>query len=1288
MKDQTVIQQDKLDQEYIDVLNKKQIWFQDETKENLSFVQNLYDDFTEASSGLTGKVLSPSILYLEADKSSEKLLILPKDTLLDILYVSDDWYYVMVFYDSVALAGFVPKSKVKTLTLKGEQKTNYLRKKLEIVLKNLGIDYTKLTENPGEFDKLAELMEKLGLIKLLLKQQNSMFALGQYVTSGDNGEKLVVQLSSTRNPEFGNNEVNLVISYNSGKFNWSNGLIIQNNDYTKDPLRVEADSKNEAWIIAAKYLTPNTGQKFSWNGHTYMFNYKSVSESLQDNEHIIQQGETIESIAKDYNVTVNELMTVNGYTDYQDGSAIDPLTEERHVFKPGDILAVPSKSENSEPVEPFSDLSQIYLKGIAENASMGAENFENPPAMWWVIQELRAYSPSHHELYIKYTADLAVTGMGSIDKGTYDAFIKKYFYGGSKARYSYYEEPLLNFFNAQPGIRNFPPPSYQDWYSAIYYYESLLKGDHRGYGQPMGTGYPFGFVKYFQDRAYETALDMLEINRYLLIAEAEKYGILNSTGLGFDFSSVRKVSGQSSGVVDQFYSNQDEYDKLMSIGMTQDPGSGMGNEDYAHEYWMAEDLDNRSVSSMMGSAKSITSEDPLLRERDLWPKSLLSNFTPDNQNLNLPPLNINPQSGLLPLAPSSGHPTAPIENLKNQTDEQIATKLRSIIIKKLRKIDEAEAELKSRSGDKSFIWRLPDVIEETKYAMGIQGEPIFEAIIEDVESLVEFADAVSNVVTTGLSIGLLFIPGGGWLAFAASAGIQAYAMYERYQQDEIVSKLNAANLDFGETLSTEDRDLDWIWLDILLIAADIPAAGKVFKAIASSARKFMKGTISFKKFMKGADDAAKLLKNGDELVEFLAKKYNPKGKGKGLNLQKVQKERNAILNDPTHADELSNLRSRYPDASDTELAGHIRMRLKQGSTYKFLKNALGSESTTFRLIVLFGEHSPVFLKGIKKMKAGLSENNFKEIIEQILIQQPKLRSVIVSVGESGIKVADMIKISKQLDTAYTIQGKMRLFMSNLMEVMGRRAGTQKGMEGLMDIVGHLDKKYVAMASKSWLSKYSDVPELLTKLKGSSKLSKSGLKPKDIDQLYETLVMDLPQSTEEILKGIDKLVDSGTKFENFGRMLDDIVSKDLHFADGSKWVLEYVSSANGVKEFGGKTLYFELSQRVDGAGMRYIDLAVDGSGKRIFYEFKSVKSVPPGKFNEQFIKDLEIADDLSQIKWVFDASKKPANFEKNMMEAIDNLPIGGELTKRYTGVDDPQALKSLLKSNFNSIFLKR
>lgn len=58
-------------------------------------------------------------------------------------------------------------------------------------------------------------------------------------------------------------------------------------------------------------------------------------------------------------------------------------------------------------------------------------------------------------------------------------------------------------------------------------------------------------------------------------------------------------------------------------------------------------------------------------------------------------------------------------------------------------------------------------------------------------------------------------------------------------------------------------------------------------------------------------------------------------------------------------------------------------------------------------------------------------------------------------------------------------------------------------------------------------------------------------------------------------------------------------------------------------------------------VRFIDVTDETfSFNKIFYEFKSVKEVPPNGFVKQFINDLSRREvqSLEQIKWIFNGKK--------------------------------------------------
>lgn len=139
-----------------------------------------------------------------------------------------------------------------------------------------------------------------------------------------------------------------------------------------------------------------------------------------------------------------------------------------------------------------------------------------------------------------------------------------------------------------------------------------------------------------------------------------------------------------------------------------------------------------------------------------------------------------------------------------------------------------------------------------------------------------------------------------------------------------------------------------------------------------------------------------------------------------------------------------------------------------------------------------------------------------------------------------------------------------------------------------------------------------------------------------------------------------------------------------FEIGAEWTLRYIN--NHVDEFagGGKKLYFEVVEDAV-EKIRRVDLEVVSGRNKIFYEFKSVQKVPPSHFIDQFSKDLMLASDLSQIKWVFDGKKVPADFKNKMIDEIKKLELTEEMVNGLRKGSKEELLEDIIES-FDTIFI--
>ena len=230
-------------------------------------------------------------------------------------------------------------------------------------------------------------------------------------------------------------------------------------------------------------------------------------------------------------------------------------------------------------------------------------------------------------------------------------------------------------------------------------------------------------------------------------------------------------------------------------------------------------------------------------------------------------------------------------------------------------------------------------------------------------------------------------------------------------------------------------------------------------------------------------------------------------------------------------------------------------------------------------------------------------------------------------------------------------------------------------------------KLLKEAGRTQLMKNADVLETLTRVRANKNLKKI----EATDELLAKIQGVEGVSYEQVLNNLDLFANNMAKnnvtLNDFNKVLNQL-TQEVSKRDGANWIVEYL--AKNSDQFKGKTIKFEEFNSTT-LGGRFIDVTDETfSFNKIFYEFKSVKTVPPKDFAEQFMKDLSNADNLSQIKWIFNGSKNPVDFKKNMLEAIDKLPLTDNLAKKILRtVDNPTSkdLKKHLIKNFEVIFKK-
>ena len=218
-----------------------------------------------------------------------------------------------------------------------------------------------------------------------------------------------------------------------------------------------------------------------------------------------------------------------------------------------------------------------------------------------------------------------------------------------------------------------------------------------------------------------------------------------------------------------------------------------------------------------------------------------------------------------------------------------------------------------------------------------------------------------------------------------------------------------------------------------------------------------------------------------------------------------------------------------------------------------------------------------------------------------------------------------------------------------------------------------------------LRKNPKILEVVSNLLSDERFCSSGLTPELLEGLISGNHGVGATALEELLSGYKVLVASGTKFENIGAMIAEF-KKGLNFAEGERWIQRYFLSHP--EEFKGRVITFE-SQAYVGSNVRRVDVVTTGENNNsIYYEFKSITHIPPKNFARQFLKDLEVAENLEQIKWYFDG-KKISNLDKELfLEELEKVEIKRELIEKWINDSRRQSKDyfiNFVSTNFELIY---
>ena len=135
--------------------------------------------------------------------------------------------------------------------------------------------------------------------------------------------------------------------------------------------------------------------------------------------------------------------------------------------------------------------------------------------------------------------------------------------------------------------------------------------------------------------------------------------------------------------------------------------------------------------------------------------------------------------------------------------------------------------------------------------------------------------------------------------------------------------------------------------------------------------------------------------------------------------------------------------------------------------------------------------------------------------------------------------------------------------------------------------------------------------------------------------------------------IDKFAPN--KIKGLELLVNNLGHTESSFREGAEWTLRYL--ANNADEFtGASKISFEVLEILPNGRKRIADMVVEYPQRsKVYYEFKSVKNLPPKDFIQQFSNDLTRPNfNIDNLRWVFDGKKIQSKDLEKLLPDIQML----------------------------------
>ena len=339
-------------------------------------------------------------------------------------------------------------------------------------------------------------------------------------------------------------------------------------------------------------------------------------------------------------------------------------------------------------------------------------------------------------------------------------------------------------------------------------------------------------------------------------------------------------------------------------------------------------------------------------------------------------------------------------------------------------------------------------------------------------------------------------------------------------------------------------------------------------------------------------------------------------------------------------------------------------------------------------------------RGTGRLDAKVAVNNTSilDVVEgQVNIKRgqtatgaPKYESL--SDDQIDLILENKDELTKIVDAEVSIEAISKEAIESGSKQLGR-GGTNEALErllksdtrGVLRGVSHsniLDaQKLLRRSGHPKLAQQVDALRVVIDIRNHRNFKAFGLTDELLGRIVSTINTDgYAQIVSNLRVFIDKFDPS--KVEGLKLLVNNLGHTESSFREGAEWTLRYL--ANNADEFtGASKVSFEVPEILPNGRKRIADMVVEYPGESpVYYEFKSVKSLPPHDFVGQFSNDLTRRNfNIKNLKWVFDGKKLQAKDLQKLRNKLESI-ITYKIARDY-GYDSANDMIDFL---FDKVFV--